>query len=101
MGGGGGNAQSRNVKNVLADIYKHLTTEVGVHLSTSIINYILYEDCLILVSDSVEELQKLLNGLFSFCPKWHMSVNLTKTKNMVFNKRKLKDIAFFLNCLTV
>ncbi len=78
----------------LADLYKYLTTEVGVELSTAIITYILYADDLILVSDSVEGLQKLIDGLFSFCKKWHMIVNLTKTKIIVFNKRKLKDIKF-------
>ncbi len=57
-------------KMFLADLYKHLKTEVGVHLSTAIITYILYADDLILVSDSVG-LQKLLDGLFSFCKKWH------------------------------
>ncbi len=58
---------------------------------------ILYADDLILVSDSVEGLQTLLDGLFSFCKKWHMIVYLTKTKIMVFNKRKLKDIKFVYN----
>ncbi len=53
----------------LADLYKHLITEVGVHLITAIINYILYAYDLILVSDSVEGLHKLLDGLFSFSKK--------------------------------
>ncbi len=71
----------------LADLYKYLTPEVDVELSTAIITYILYADDLILVSDSVEGLQKLLlDGLFLFCKKWHMIVNLTKTKNCYSTK---------------
>ncbi len=84
-------------KMFLANLYKYLTTEVGVELSAAIISCILYADDLILVSDSVDGLQKLLDGLFSFCKKWHMIVNVTKTKIIVFNKRKLKDINFVYN----
>ncbi len=66
-------------------------------LNLVLITYILYANDLILVSDSVVGLQKLLNGLFSFCKKWHTIVNLTKTKIVIFNKRKLKDIKFVYN----
>ncbi len=78
-------------KMFLVNLYKYLTTEVGDELSTAIITYSLYADDLILVSDSVEGLQKLLlDGLFLFCKKWQMIVNFTKTTLLVFNKRKLK-----------
>ncbi len=82
----GGMLSPEMFKMFLADLYKHLTTEVGVDLSTAIITYTLYADDLILVTDSVG-LQILLDGLFSFSKNWQMMiVNLTKTKSMVFNK---------------
>ena len=37
-----------------------------------------------------------LNHLQEYCDKWHLSVNLTKTKTIIFNKggRKIKAPAF-------
>ncbi len=48
------------------------------------VNMLLYADDIVLFSDSVGGVQKLLNVLSEFCLKWGMEVNLDKTKFMVF-----------------
>ncbi len=59
--------------------------------------YMLYADDLILMADSVESLQRLLMLCFLFAKKWHMIVNLTKTKVMVFNKKNVSNIKCWYN----
>ena len=50
------------------------------------INCLLYVDDLVFVSESATSLQRCLNDINSFCNKWHMKINLTKTKCMVITK---------------
>ena len=45
---------------------------------------LLYADDLVLLGDSIGSIPKLLNTLSSFCSKWGLSVNMSKTKFMVF-----------------
>ena len=49
---------------------------------------LLYADDTILFSDSRDGLQKALDVLYSYCIEWKLEVNPTKTKVIVFNKRK-------------
>ena len=50
------------------------------------INCLLYADDLVFISESATGLQRVLNDLNSFCNKWHMKINLTKTKCMVITR---------------
>ncbi len=84
-------------KMFLSDLHEYLSKEFGIELSAAILFYILYADDLILIADLVEGLQRLLDGLFSFCKKWHMIVSLTKTTVMVFNKTNVGNINFWYN----
>ena len=52
-------------------------------LNSISINCLLYADDLVFISESATGLQRCLNDLNSFCNKWHMKINLTKTKCMV------------------
>jgi len=45
---------------------------------------LMYADDIALVSDSVVDLQKKINCLESYCKKWGLSVNMDKTKVVVF-----------------
>ena len=45
---------------------------------------LLYADDLVLFGDSVFEIQKKINALEHFCNKWHLRVNVDKSKMMVF-----------------
>ena len=43
-------------------------------------------DNLVFISKSGTSLQRCLNDLNSFCNKWHLKINLTKTKCMVITR---------------
>ncbi|MCG8429717.1 MAG: reverse transcriptase family protein [Candidatus Omnitrophica bacterium] len=60
------------------------------------INCLLYADDLILLSDSALGLQNSLDKLNEYCKKWKLSVNIKKTKVMIFNKGgcKIKRYSF-------
>ena len=76
----------------LTDLDEYLRKEVG----DTIIAHLLWEDDLILVTDSIKELQKQLDGLFNFCSDNMMIVNETKTKVMVCGSAR-RDIVFKFN----
>ncbi|WP_143213457.1 reverse transcriptase domain-containing protein, partial [Acinetobacter baumannii] len=48
---------------------------------------LLFADDVILLSETPEGLQTLLDQLHDYSYKWSLSVNLEKTENMIFNKR--------------
>lgn len=54
---------------------------------------LLYADDIVLLSSTKEGLQKCLDNLQSYCCKWRLEVNLSKTKIIIFNKtgRLLRD----------
>ena len=54
-------------------------------------------DDLVLISESAICLQNSLNIQSCYCDKWNLTVNLDKTKSMIFNKagRKLTTESFF------
>ena len=54
-------------------------------LSDKSINCLLYADDLVIFSRSAKSLQIILNKLESFCENADLSVNLDKTKIMIFN----------------
>jgi hypothetical protein len=60
------------------------------------VSCLLYADDLVLISESAIGLQNSLNILSCYCDKWKLTVNLDKTKIMIFNKagRKLTRESF-------
>ena len=50
------------------------------------VSCLLYADDLVLLSETANGLQSLLNVLDTFCKKWFLTVNLPKTKCLVFSK---------------
>ena len=83
----------------LEDLVNFLDVTCGVKMGDMMIAYLLFADDLVLISDTAEGLQKQIGGLYEFCRKWHMIVNLTKTKICVFNvsKKVLADYHFYYN----
>jgi hypothetical protein len=51
------------------------------------INCLLYADDLILMSTTPTGLQNSLNALQQYCQKWHLEINTSKTKTMVFESQ--------------
>ena len=71
----------------LSDLPKFLNTvsSVDIMLSDKSINCLLYADDLVIFSRSANSLQLILNKLESFCASADLSLNLDKTKIMIFN----------------
>ena len=71
-----------------------LTSELNIDTNTGNINddiidlfqkfILLFADDTVLISESILELQELLNKLSSYCKKWNIMVNTDKTKAMLF-----------------
>ena len=59
------------------------------------VSCLLYADDLVLLSNSSCGLQKALATLGSFANTWHLKVNYKKTKCMIFEKRKCKQLPTF------
>lgn len=72
---------------------------LGVKCGDAIISLLMYADDLALIAESPENLQKMLDYLFSWCRKWRMKVNSQKTKVVHFRKKRkrLTDFIFHYN----
>ncbi len=55
------------------------------------IGCLFYADDLVLLSESKEGLQKSLDTLSSYCTKWYLKVNESKSKIMICSKQKLSN----------
>ena len=62
-------------------------------ISSTRVTHLLWADDLILLALNSMSLQKMLNTLESYCLEWGLSVNISKTATMVFNRagRILKE----------
>ena len=83
-----GDVLSRNLFksfiNYLPDYLLHSFDPV--YINNNRIDCLLYADDVILLSNSQKGLQSKLDSLELFCKEWCMSVNLSKTKVVIFNK---------------
>ena len=72
------------------------STDILLDDSERPINCLLYADDLVIFSRSANGLQTLLNKLESYCEKTELSVNLDKTKVMIFNNcgKSLNNYSF-------
>ena len=62
-------------------------------MNNIIIWYLLHADDLVLLSETPEGLQELIDGLHEFCKHWHIFVNLIKTNVCVFNTLRPRQMA--------
>ena len=60
---------------------------------------LMYEDDIVLISSSAEGLQVAINKLQLYLSEWHLELNMSKSKIIIFNNsgRKLKHYKFLLN----
>ena len=74
----------------LNDLAKELKElELGVSLGDTQICILLYADDIVLISETEQNLQKMLDHVGYWCNKWQMKVNIDKIKIIHFrNKRK-------------
>ena len=72
----------------LGDLGEFLDENQGVQLGSNVITHLLYADDMVLCSKTPTGLQKLIDGLYEFCRKWHLIVSLSKTNVMVLGNKK-------------
>ena len=67
-----------------------------VDFGTTTLNCLMYADDLVIMSQTAHGLQNSLDKLSEYCLKWKLSVNIDKTKVMIFNKsgRLLSNYSF-------
>ena len=62
-------------------------TGLGIQLSSGkTVGGMLFADDFVGISDSKESLQKLLDVVYSYCSKWRLRANVSKSVVMVFSK---------------
>lgn len=64
------------------------STELGTEIEGIKTGVIMYADDLVVMSDSVEKLQKMLQIIEKYCEKWEIKINGKKTQYMEFTLRK-------------
>ena len=60
-------------------------------LNEQLMFLLLFADDTVLISYSIERLQKLLDNMKTYCDKWGIIVNTDKTVAMVFKKNKRSE----------
>lgn len=97
--------QGDNLSSLLFNIYINDIPEIFNHqcnpvtLENMSLNCLMFADDVLLLSESQEGLQNSINMLNDYCLKWQLSINIKKTKIMVFQQRNILDKKnnFFLN----
>ena len=77
------------------DFEMHLLSENCKSIDINLINLflIMYADDTVLLAETPDDLQFILNSLHTYCQEWNLTVNTHKTKIMVFrNGGKIKEI---------
>ncbi len=79
------------------------STGLGVNMRDTVISILAYADDLVLLAESENDLQQLLNVLFDWCQKWRLSINIDKTKIMHFRpvEREKTDFDFTIDGVTL
>ena len=74
-------------KNFINDLPSYLEcTQDPVHLNNIDLHCLMVADDLVILSESATGLQAKLDKLQSFCDDWCLTIDINKTKVMVFNK---------------
>lgn len=74
--------------------FDHVTSDTPI-LSNTHISHLLYADDLLLISQSPKGLQNSINMLNQFCQKWHLTLNIKKTKIMTVQNRPSKNTTVY------
>jgi hypothetical protein len=95
-----GTRQGCNISPTVFNLYLNDLPELlidcdPVTMGSKMVNILMYADDIVLMSKSDHGLQKALNIVHSYFYNWRLSLNLQKTKIMVFNKKKIFDKKFY------
>ncbi|KAL7723726.1 hypothetical protein ACLKA6_000136 [Drosophila palustris] len=72
----------------------------GVQLGTARIKVLMYADDMVLLADSAEALQKMINALHDYCVTWSLQINCEKSKVMIIKDgrgRSAREDSWHLN----
>ena len=77
------------------DLAKELNLlKLGISLDDLHLCCLLYADDIVLISDSEDKLQKMLNHFHNWCFKWQMQINISKSKIVHFRNKRVKSTDF-------
>jgi hypothetical protein len=85
----GGVRQNDGLSPLLCNLYTNDLPNITDPVSLDV-RRLLYADDLILLSESEKVLQSCLDNLNSYCNRWKLKINISKTKVIVFSKGKRK-----------
>ena len=71
------------------DLADELRCGIVENLDELSIFLLLFTDDLVIIAKSPEELQSLIDKLFMYCQEWNLSVDIKKTKVVIFEKKKI------------
>jgi hypothetical protein len=66
-------------------------SSIGANISSKLINCLLFADDVVLIAESPEELQELLNISNAFANKWNLKFNPKKSKILITSKKINKE----------
>ena len=69
----------------------------GVLCGTIFLKYLQFADDLALIADSASELQAAIDALSSYCVENRLTINVDKTKVLVFHKGRIQQHSFYLH----
>ena len=90
----GGSASGNLFRKFLKDASDYLDARFGIVIGHTLLAHLLWADDLLLLAESASDMQKLLDGLFKFCARNLMIVNLVKTRCMVFGCCEKPELFF-------
>lgn len=64
---------------------KHL--DLGIHLDSVTVDILLYADDVVLLAETGEDLQAMINVLQNWCCTWRLSIKYAKTLNSTFQEK--------------
>ena len=75
-------------------VYEHLEDDDVVIILRLFV--LLYADDTIILAESAEELQMALDAMQQYCNNWSLTVNVEKTKIVIFSRGKLRIVPHFV-----
>ena len=78
----------------LSDLPNYLNETHGIAIDNVTLTHIAYADDIVLLANSSENLQLSMNRLYEFCSKWHLIVNVGKTKVMKIGDRTSFSLSY-------